>query len=704
MTVGNEPPSTAPEEESVESTTSANEGSEEPSAPAVNSDSDLPDNPDELNAQNMEALLNPGTRLDLSPKGRAASRALLSLSRAARAFLLYDPSNAAVGVFLEAIQENFSTYLKTFGPLSLSVRPFELAVDSEVVYDEEDRERSLAFKLFRDGVRRLTVFEAVEWSELLKLLEILSIRYTGIRLNEDDIVTLLWKANFQHVEIEAVEGFVPEEEDFNEDEFYQQDIQSALKGKGSFNLDGNKKSVEGQDPSGDTGEPGSSLDPAMMAMSQAENVEDGEGFQGEPTSGAQLPQEMSQALGHSQQDDAYGDDSELALGMGTSIVPADMDLPSPKLPVVRQAEWVSVGEEEIEKLLEEDGARALPGDCLVLAEALLVFVESPNEPMLLEEVAPLLTEIRDFMLTEGHLPNLMRLLECVADFAANMSEDQGAQNLVKSFANSHALSRLIRSVPGSSHTPPQEFYDLLDKLPGDHLSTLIDILESERTLGSRRITRQLIEHFIPGNEQLVVKRLRGMVGAVAADLLRCLSNVDQDAAWDVILDFAAGDDVDTQLECLHVLGRAQHTSRVRGYLGRLLSAKDAQVRIKTIALLSEHKKQESFGVLLKHLTSARAVEREEAMALGTAMTMVSLTESMELYRTWIKPKGLFKKLKPVSRSQWQAALAGLVLVDEDEADELLKALSNRADSDTNKLCVQARMRRHRRLRGIENPE
>jgi len=323
--------------------------------------------------------------------------------------------------------------------------------------------------------------------------------------------------------------------------------------------------------------------------------------------------------------------------------------------------------------------------------------------MTLEEVAPLLTEIRDFMLTEGHLPNLMRLLETVADLAANMGEDESAQELVKSFANAHAVSRLIRSVPGSSHTPPQEFYDLLDKLPGDHLSTLIDILESERTLSSRRITRQLIEHFIPGHEHLVVQRLRGMVGAVAADLLRCLSNVDQDAAWDVILEFAAGDDVDTQLECLHVLSRAPHTSRVRGYLGRLLSAKDTQVRIKSITLLSEHTKPESFAVFLKHLTGARTVGVEEAMALGCAMTMVSLEESMEQYRTWIKPKGFLKKLKPVSRSQWQAALAGLVLVDEDEADELLKALANRSDSDTNKLCVQARMRRHRRLRGIESP-
>ncbi len=198
-----------------------------PEAPAPEALPDeLPDDAEDLTPKGIAHLLSPGTRHDLTDQGNAASRSLMSLSRAARAFLLYDPSNEAIRVFLEAIQTSFMNYLDTYGPLILSVRPYEIAVSGEVVYKEEERERSLAFKLFRDGVRRLTVFEDVEWSELLRLLEILSIRYSGIRLNEDDIVTLLWKANFQHIEVEAVEGFVPEEEDFDEQEFYESDIAS----------------------------------------------------------------------------------------------------------------------------------------------------------------------------------------------------------------------------------------------------------------------------------------------------------------------------------------------------------------------------------------------------------------------------------------------------------------------------------------------
>jgi hypothetical protein len=102
--------------------------------------------------------------------------------------------------------------LAAYGSMALDIRPFEMTREGEVVYLERDRERSLAFRLFRDGVRRISLEPEVAWEELLRLLEILSIRYTGIRQSEDDIVTLLWKAGFKHIGIVAVEGFVPEEQ------------------------------------------------------------------------------------------------------------------------------------------------------------------------------------------------------------------------------------------------------------------------------------------------------------------------------------------------------------------------------------------------------------------------------------------------------------------------------------------------------------
>ena len=147
-----------------------------------------------------------------SPHAVAAGAALLALTRAARSFTLYDPANKVVRALIADYRDRFRAVLEGHGPLLLEAHPFELTLGREVVYLERDRERSLAFRLFRDGVRRLSFMAGTSWDELLRLLQILSIRYTGVRQQEDDLVTLLRKAGFESIQIAAIEGFVPEEE------------------------------------------------------------------------------------------------------------------------------------------------------------------------------------------------------------------------------------------------------------------------------------------------------------------------------------------------------------------------------------------------------------------------------------------------------------------------------------------------------------
>jgi hypothetical protein len=135
----------------------------------------------------------------------------LALSKAARSFTLYDPGNALVRQFLAEYQARAGE-ATAFGAVVLEVQPFELLRQGEAVYREEDRERSLAFKLFRDGVRRLTFQPQAPWEELLRFLEIMAVRSTGIRQQEEDLVSMLRKAEFRSIAFAAVEGFTPEED------------------------------------------------------------------------------------------------------------------------------------------------------------------------------------------------------------------------------------------------------------------------------------------------------------------------------------------------------------------------------------------------------------------------------------------------------------------------------------------------------------
>jgi hypothetical protein len=162
----------------------------------------------------QDEVLEEEVALGGTPAGKATNEALRSIARTARSFLIYDTRNDAIRGFLGEMQEKLYAALKQYGEMSLEIRPFEMVRGAEVVYLERDRDRSLAFRLFRDGVRRLTIAPDVAWEEVLRLLEILSIRFTGVRQQEDDVVTLLLKSGFKSIEVSAVEGFVPDDDEY----------------------------------------------------------------------------------------------------------------------------------------------------------------------------------------------------------------------------------------------------------------------------------------------------------------------------------------------------------------------------------------------------------------------------------------------------------------------------------------------------------
>jgi HEAT repeat protein len=141
----------------------------------------------------------------------AVGAALLALSRAARSVLLYDAANATVHQHVSDYQSRMRAAL-ALGDMALTIGPFQVLANGQAVYSDTDREKSLPFRLYRDGLRGVRFQADVPWEELLAFLEIIAIRYTGVRQQEEDAVTLLRKADFRRISVEYVEGFTPAEE------------------------------------------------------------------------------------------------------------------------------------------------------------------------------------------------------------------------------------------------------------------------------------------------------------------------------------------------------------------------------------------------------------------------------------------------------------------------------------------------------------
>jgi hypothetical protein len=546
-----------------------------------------------------------------SDQGRAVNEALRAMSRAARSFLIYDTNNDAIRRFLKDYRECMESAL-LFGPVNLEVRPFELVMDEEVVYMERDRDRSLAFRMFRDGVRRLELEPNVPWPELLKLLEILSIRYTGVRQHEDDIVTLLWKAGFQEIEVVAVEGFVPEEE-----------------GEGEF------KSEEAR---------------------------------------------------------------EIRRAAGTVEVPHDWDLPAEAHDEPAEIYYEVVPTVVLQSIREELSSQDLPIHCIRLTTEMVALVLDPTDPTELDDVVYLIEEVRTFLLSEGQLDGLLALAQSLTGIRA-MDATRGDRELSR-FADARALQRIIHSASVSSHEVPEELVSLLDLVPGDHLSNLIDVLREERGVASRRIARQLIGRYVTAREATLEEAIRVEEGAVAADLLQSVAESDLTIAVKLLPELLFSDSTEVQREVVRILETVDAGHFSASVLVGMLKTPGEAIRMRLIEMIIATQDRWAFEPLMKRLLDPGSINKmsdEEAEAVGKAMGLLHPERGLEVMGDWVRPKKWLDRLKGVTRGhliQW-AGVSGLSVIPDEHAEACIRWLTTRAGEKLHEHCVRAMVGRRR---------
>jgi hypothetical protein len=137
-------------------------------------------------------------------------RDIVSLfSKAAKNYQVYLPNNR---MFLSSLTE-FAGALQKFlydhETLSLVVSEFELYYGGKAVYENPDKHQSLAFRMYRDGVRLLSFHKGVSTKELLDLLEALS-KCLEIDDLEEDFVTLLWEKDLKRITYYEIEDYEEE--------------------------------------------------------------------------------------------------------------------------------------------------------------------------------------------------------------------------------------------------------------------------------------------------------------------------------------------------------------------------------------------------------------------------------------------------------------------------------------------------------------
>lgn len=128
------------------------------------------------------------------------------LSKAAKNYQMYLPNNRMFISSRDALKTALDRFLDENDILTFVVKEFELVHEDATVYVNMDRHQSIAFRMYRDGIRLLSFHKGVTEEDLMAFFEALT-RCMEADDSEEDFVTLLWVRDLQSITYYEVNEF-----------------------------------------------------------------------------------------------------------------------------------------------------------------------------------------------------------------------------------------------------------------------------------------------------------------------------------------------------------------------------------------------------------------------------------------------------------------------------------------------------------------
>jgi HEAT repeat protein len=129
------------------------------------------------------------------------------LVKGLRAYHMYLPNNPVYQRATENLRIAFLPIWAALDQLVLTVAETDFIWEDQVVYHQSNKAESLAWGLFKDGMRSLTICRNAELDELPRFLETINrARFLPADAG-DDLLTLLWEQEFELIQYKFIEFF-----------------------------------------------------------------------------------------------------------------------------------------------------------------------------------------------------------------------------------------------------------------------------------------------------------------------------------------------------------------------------------------------------------------------------------------------------------------------------------------------------------------
>ncbi len=136
---------------------------------------------------------------------KAVEQLIQALVKGLRAIQIYLPNNPIYEKACNKVTNAFEAVWRATDELILEVTDTELLWEEHVVYSEPNRSESVAWTLYENGVRSVTMLPGVEEGEVIRFLEVLNRNRSLPPEGADDPLTLLWEQEFDRIRYVTVE-------------------------------------------------------------------------------------------------------------------------------------------------------------------------------------------------------------------------------------------------------------------------------------------------------------------------------------------------------------------------------------------------------------------------------------------------------------------------------------------------------------------
>jgi HEAT repeat protein len=159
----------------------------------------------------METNLSSGTTATKTGKELEVTAILKQMAMVLKNMRTYQPNNPVLQKSFELLFDGLTSFLGQTGSLTLLVRENELFYGSNTVYSSEDRMESLAFALYRDGIRLISLRDGISRGELHEFMEALH-EAREADPYQADLVTILWEKDLANISYRAVDAYLEDDE------------------------------------------------------------------------------------------------------------------------------------------------------------------------------------------------------------------------------------------------------------------------------------------------------------------------------------------------------------------------------------------------------------------------------------------------------------------------------------------------------------